>query len=88
MHADVERDQLALIRIDGMHCHKCEQTIQKALLGNPGVHEVEVDFNSGQASVLFDRGAVSIGQLMESVNAAGYHASGFSQRQADRPGHS
>ena len=84
MSTDVSRDQLALIRIEGMHCHKCEKAIQKALLSNPGVHEVEVDFNSGQASVLFDRAAVHVGQLMESVNRAGYHAAGFTQGQADR----
>ncbi len=82
MQSDVSQDQLALIRIEGMHCHKCEQTIQKALGDNPGVHEVEVDFNSGQASVLFDRTAVSIRQLMDSVESAGYHAAGFAQRQA------
>jgi len=87
MQADVGHDQLVLIRIEGMHCHKCEQAIQKALSSNPGVHEVEVDFNSGQASVLFDRGTVSISQLMESVNQAGYHATGFNQRQADPTGH-
>jgi len=84
MSADVGRDQLALIRIEGMHCHKCEQAIQKSLSRLPGVHEVEVDFNSGQASVLFDRSAVTIKQLMDGVEEAGYHASGFTQQQADR----
>ena len=83
--AQVARDQLALIRIEGMHCHRCEQSISKALAAYPGVHEVEVDFNSGQASVLYDRSAVNVGQLMEAVNAAGYRAAGFPQRQADRP---
>ena len=81
MASDVSRDQLALIRIEGMHCHKCEQAIRKALQKHPGVHEVEVDFNSGQASVLFDRGAVSVGQLMQSVTDAGYRATGFTQGQ-------
>ena len=84
MSADVARDQLALIRIEGMHCHNCEQAIQKLLSGYPGVREVEVDFNSGQASVLFDRGAVSVSKLMEAINAAGYHATGFTQGQTDR----
>ena len=84
MSADVARDQLAVIRIEGMHCHKCEQTIQRTLTGLPGVHEVEVDFASGQASVLFDRAAVSIAKLMEAVNAAGYRATGFTQGQVDR----
>jgi Cu+-exporting ATPase len=87
MSADVARDQLAVIKIEGMHCHKCERTIQNALSSNPGVHEVEVDFASGQASVLFDRALVSVSKLMESVNAAGYHATGFTQGQVDRTSH-
>lgn len=84
---DVSRDQLALIRIEGMHCHKCETTIRQALEKFPGVHEVEVDFNSGQASVLHDRAAVTIPQLMDAVNEAGYRATGFIQRQADKTTH-
>ena len=83
MSQDVSRDQLAVIRIEGMHCHKCELAIQRALTNQPGVHEVEVDFNSRQASVLFDRGAVTVGQLMEAINQTGYHATGFTQGQAD-----
>jgi copper chaperone CopZ len=83
MSTDVSRDQLALIRVEGMHCHKCELAIGKALGSIPGVHEVEVDFNSGQASVLFDRGAVTIPQLMDAVNQAGYRAVGFSEREAE-----
>ena len=87
MSADVARDQLVVIRIEGMHCHKCEQAIQKVLSQQPGVREVEVDFASGQASVLFDRGSVTVGELMEAVNSAGYHATGFTQAQADRTAH-
>jgi copper chaperone CopZ len=84
MSPDVTKDQLAVIRIEGMHCHKCEQAIQKSLSRYSGVHEVEVDFNSGQASVLFDAGSVTIKQLMEAVNGAGYRATGFTQGEADR----
>jgi copper chaperone CopZ len=84
---DVGRDQLALIRIEGMHCHKCEKSIQKILSALAGVHEVEVDFNSRQASVLYDRSAVTVSQLMETINNAGYHATGFTQQQADTATH-
>ena len=84
MAADVNQDQLAVIKIEGMHCHKCEQSIKKALQGQPGVHEVEVDFNSGQASVLFDRGRVGVSQLLEAVASAGYRATGFTQGQNNR----
>jgi copper chaperone CopZ len=84
---DVGRDQLAVIRVEGMHCHKCERSIQKTLGALPGVHEVEVDFNSGQASVLYDRSAVTVGQLMDAINNAGYRATGFTQQQADTATH-
>jgi len=75
-------DQLALIRIDGMHCHRCEQTISKALSNKPGVHEVEVDFNSQLASVLYDPQSVKIGELMAAVDEAGYTAVSFTQSSA------
>ncbi len=79
MSSDVGQDQFALIRIEGMHCHKCELAISKALTRFAGVHEVEVDFASGQASVLFNKQLASIAQMMEAVNEAGYLATGFSQ---------
>lgn len=82
MSTDVSRDQLALIRIDGMHCHRCEQAIVKSVGSIPGVFEVEVDFASGQASVLFDRDQATVPQLMEAVVQAGYQPVGFSQREA------
>ncbi|MGD0769889.1 MAG: heavy metal-associated domain-containing protein [Tepidisphaeraceae bacterium] len=73
------QDRLVLIRIDGMHCHQCEQSVSKALSAKPGVHEVEVDFNTRQASVLFDAGAVKITELMAAVNDAGYKAVSFTK---------
>jgi len=81
--SDVSGDQFALIRVEGMHCHRCEETIQRALQMLRGVHEVEVDFATGQASVLFDPKSVAVPQLMESITDAGYRATGFSQGQAD-----
>ncbi len=83
MSEDVGKDQLVVIKIEGMHCHKCERAIQKALAAIDGVHEAEVDFASGQASVLFTRGQVSVKELMDTVTKAGYHATGFTQNQAD-----
>ena len=83
MPDDVRRDQLIIIRIEGMHCHKCEQAIQKALLKQPGVHEVEVDFNSGQASVLYNPDRGDVKAMTDAVAEAGYRVAGFSQRQHD-----
>ena len=85
MAEDVGRDQFALIRIEGMHCHRCEQAIQRTLGAFPGVREVEVDFASGQASVLFDGLQVDVASLMRAVDDAGYHAAGVTQGEANRP---
>ncbi|WP_428937967.1 heavy-metal-associated domain-containing protein [Fontivita pretiosa] len=82
MPEDVAHDDLAVIKVEGMHCHRCEQTIQKALASRPGVREVEVDFASGQASVLYDRNRITVRELMETVTQAGYRATGFTQNRA------
>jgi copper chaperone CopZ len=88
MAEDVANDKLLLIKIEGMHCHKCEAAIRKALAANPGVHEVEVDFPSRQASVLFDPAAVSVRELTQAVASAGYKVGGFTQSHADPASHS
>lgn len=87
MPDNVHHDQFVLIKIEGMHCHRCERTIQKALATHPGVHEVEVDFNSGQASILYDPAQVKVRQLVDSVADAGYRATGFTQGRADHAAH-
>ena len=72
---------VVLIKIEGMHCHKCEQAIRKALQKQTGVDEVEVDFATGQASVLCKHDAVDVQGLLESVRQAGYAPTEFTQSQ-------
>ena len=79
---DVSHDRFVLIHIEGMHCHRCEDAIRKAITRHPGVHEVEVDFASGQASVLFDMDQVTPANLVDAVRAAGYKPTGFTQSHA------
>lgn len=81
MGHNVENDQLLLIKVEGMHCHKCEVAIQKALTAVAGVHEVEVDFPSKQASVLFDPTKATIKQLTQAVGKTGYKVGGFTQQK-------
>jgi copper chaperone CopZ len=76
MSPDVSQDQLVLIRIDGMHSHKCEQSIRKSVQRCRGVFEIETDFASGQASILFEKRLVSVRDLMTAIEDAGYHATG------------
>ena len=77
--SDVSQDRLAIIRIDGMHSHQCEVALQSALGRSDGVHEVEVDFLSGQASVLFDPAKVEVAELLTAITDAGYATGNVSQ---------
>src|SRR5512141_2348642 len=76
-------DQFVMIKIEGMHCHRCQQAIKRALQSFEGVHEVEVDFPSGQASVLYDPNTVTIRQLVDAIAQTGYRATGFTQGQSE-----
>ena len=66
------RDSLLVTRIDGMHSHTCAEAIVEAVAALPGVRETEVDFASGQASIIFDAQKVAAHQLIEAVETAGY----------------
>jgi P-type Cu+ transporter len=83
MSQQTSQDQWVSIRIEGMHCHRCQQAIQKELTANAGVHEAEVDFASGQASVLYDPAAIKVRQLVDVIQQAGYRATGFTQGRGD-----
>ncbi|MGA2500580.1 MAG: heavy metal-associated domain-containing protein [Tepidisphaeraceae bacterium] len=76
MH-QTSKDQLLIVRIEGMHCHRCQEKIKKFLQFVPGVHECEVDFPSAQASIIFDPAAVKIGELIDAITDLGYKTAGF-----------
>lgn len=82
MAQNVSSDQLVIIRIEGMHCHKCEARVTQALSRIAGVHEVEVDFPSRQASVLYDPSKARPQALLDAVRTAGYQAADFMTNSA------
>ena len=69
---DSTRDSLLVTHVEGMHCHRCEEAIVKAVSALAGVREVEVDFATGQASILFDPRKVTAHQVCAAIEAAGY----------------
>lgn len=66
------RDSLLIAQIEGMHSHTCEETIVSALSKVTGVKEAEVDFASGQTSVIFDARRITAHQLIQMVADLGY----------------
>jgi copper chaperone CopZ len=63
--------QLSL-RIAGMHCGGCVQTVRDAITG---VHSARVDrIQIGSATVTFDEHATNVGAVIDAVYDAGYEA--------------
>jgi len=64
-------DKLSL-KVSGMSCSHCQMTVKKALEQVPGVHRADVDLKSGTASVEAEPSRVSLEQLMQAIEAAGF----------------
>ena len=70
MGNDASRQQL---RIEGMHCASCAQTVERALAGVSGVRSAAVNLLTERAVVELDRD-VSTDELVQAVEAAGFQA--------------
>lgn len=59
------------IRVDGMSCASCVGRIEKAVMGQRGVAEAQVNLATGKATVEFDQPATPA-MLIDSIKEAGY----------------
>lgn len=64
--------QTELLKITGMTCGGCTNTVTQALKAVDGVNEVEVSLSSGEATVQFDERLTTPDQLKSAVIVAGY----------------
>ena len=64
--------QKVTIKVDGMSCQHCVQTVTDELLALVGVKKVKVDLGHAQAVVRFDPKQVQMSQLEGAVNQAGF----------------
>ena len=62
------------LKIDGMRCQGCAQTLQSVLKRAPGVREVKVSFEDKVARVLVDDPRPDVQRLVALVEQAGYAA--------------
>lgn len=61
-----------LLKIGGMHCAGCVNTIQKSVSTIDGVSKVEVNLASEKAAVEFDPAKVGLQDIEKAVEGAGY----------------
>jgi Cu+-exporting ATPase len=67
--------QSSVLRIEGMTCMSCVNTVSKQLSSTMGVQAFSVDLTVGEASVVFDPVLVDLATLVEQVEDVGFAAS-------------
>jgi len=67
------------LAIRGMVCASCVSRVERALRRVPGVESVDVNLATERAAITFDPSRVSVEQMREAVEMAGYEAEEVSQ---------
>jgi len=73
-HLDSNEEARATLALEGMTCTSCAIRIEKGLKKVPGVRDASVNFATEQATVTFDPAQTGIEQMVQKVEAVGYHA--------------
>ena len=61
-----------VIEITGMSCQGCVKSVTAALKALPGVGQVDVSLDAGQARVACDPGLLSVAELRKAIEDAGF----------------
>lgn len=60
------------LKIEGMHCNGCADTIQALLARHAGVKSVAVSYATGQGQVLYDPAVTDPDAVAKAIEQAGY----------------
>ena len=63
-----------ILKIQGMHCGGCAQSVKRLLEREPGVERADVAYESGEARVVFDPAMLDERRLIAVVEQPGYQA--------------
>lgn len=64
--------QTVILKVVGMSCAGCTDTVTRALVAVDGVHNVNVSITLGEVEVDFDENMTSIESLKSSLLVSGY----------------
>ena len=62
----------AILKVGGLHCEGCANTLKNALNLVEGVNEANVDFKNQRATVVFDPTKVDEAKLRKTIKDVGY----------------
>ncbi|ANQ84524.1 heavy-metal-associated domain-containing protein [Azoarcus olearius] len=60
------------LKVEGMSCGGCVRNVTGVLKALPGVSEADVSLDAAQARVRFDPARVSVAELRQAVEGAGF----------------
>lgn len=63
------------LQVDGMTCIGCVANVKRALKAVPGVSSLKVSLEKNEAVVAYEKDKVTVEQLIQAVEKAGYKAS-------------
>ncbi len=61
-----------VLNVDGMHCAACSAAVEKSINKLKGVDSVSVNLTAGNALIYFDENSVSVNEMINAVNNAGF----------------
>lgn len=64
----------AMMPISGMTCASCAKAVERAVNKLPGIKEVNVNFATEKAKVVYDTSAIRISEIKNTISKAGYKA--------------
>lgn len=70
--AEVNPIEVRLFRVFGLWCPSCARSCERSLKKNPGVHEAQIDFASGQLKLAFDSMRLSMVDIRRLVRRLGF----------------
>lgn len=70
----MNNSQIAIFDLTGMHCTSCAGLIERSVKKVPGVTEVNVNFASEKARIVYDSTVTKVEDLIKGVENAGYKA--------------
>ena len=60
------------LKVEGMRCNGCVETIRSLVSAQPGVHGAEVSLTDARARVLYDPKSIDEDRLIETIQKPGY----------------
>ena len=62
------------LKVEGMDCEGCVKSVTRMLSGVPGVEQVDVSLEQGNARVTYDPAKSNVAEFKRAVERAGYKA--------------